>query len=102
MGTHQSHSIQFADGFGWQERLIQKLGATANPFSFQLPTTAPTSIILQDGAEDAKSPVGVVYDLLIFVGDNENDKQHKRSSVSMAIRKVQSAPITISTRQPST
>lgn len=85
-----------------QERLIQKLGATANPFSFQLPTTAPTSIILQDGADDAKSPVGVVYDLLIFVGDNENDKQHKRSSVSMAIRKVQYAPITISTRQPST
>jgi len=86
-----------------QERLVQKLGATAHPFSFQLPTSAPTSIIVQDGIDiESKNPVGVVYDLLTFVGDNENDKQHKRSSVSMAIRKVQYAPLTISTKQPST
>ena len=72
---------------------MQKLGATAHPFSFQLPTSAPTSIIVQDGIDiESKNPVGVVYDLLTFVGDNENDKQHKRSSVSMAIRKVKTNP----------
>ena len=67
---------------------MQKLGSSAHAFTFQLPTTAPTSIILQDGNDESKSPVGVEYELFTFVGDNVDDKSHKRSSVSMAIRKV--------------
>jgi arrestin-2 len=85
-----------------QDRLLQKLGASAYAFTFQLPTTAPASIILQDGSEETKSPVGVEYDFVTYVSENAEDKSHKRSTVSMAIRKVQYAPLTISNKQPST
>ena len=68
--------------------MIQKLGSSAHAFTFQLPTTAPASIIIQDGSEETRSPVGVEYDFVTYVGDNADDKTHKRSSVSMAIRKV--------------
>ena len=73
-----------------QDRLLQKLGSNAHPFTFQLPTTAPASIVLQDGEEPGKQgpPVGVEYDFITYVGENAEDKSHKRSSVSMAIRKV--------------
>ena len=71
-----------------QDRLLQKLGASAHAFRFQLPTTAPVSIILQDGNDDTKSPVGVEYDFVTYVGENAEDRAHKRSTVSMAIRKV--------------
>lgn len=87
-----------------QDRLLKKLGANAYAFTFTLPTTAPASIVLQEGgrAGDTAPPVGVEYDFLTFVGENENDRSHKRSSVSMAIRKVQYAPLTPSSKQPST
>lgn len=73
-----------------QDRLLQKLGPNAHAFSFQLPTTAPASIVLQDGDSPGMSgpPVGVEYDFLTYVGDHAEDRTHKRSSVSMAIRKV--------------
>lgn len=72
-----------------QDRLLQKLGAQAHPFTFQLPTTAPASVVLQDGGKDDTGPaVGVEYDFNTYVGENAEDRSHKRSSVSMAIRKV--------------
>lgn len=76
-----------------QDRLLKKLGANAYAFTFTLPTTAPASIVLQEGgrAGDTAPPVGVEYDFLTFVGENENDRSHKRSSVSMAIRKVRTS-----------
>ena len=69
---------------------MKKLGAQAHAFSFSLPTTAPASIVLQEGgrADDVTPLVGVEYDFLTFVGENADDRSHKRSSVSMAIRKV--------------
>lgn len=86
-----------------QERLLQKLGSNAYAFSFQLPTTAPASIVLQEGSNDESAPpVGVEYDFNTYVSEAAEDRSHKRSSVSMAIRKVQYAPLTPSTKQPST
>lgn len=73
---------------GKQERLLQKLGPSAHAFTLQLPITAPSSIVLQDGNDETKSPVGVEYDFVTYVGENADDRNHKRSSVSMAIRKV--------------
>lgn len=69
---------------------MKKLGPQAHAFTFQLPTTAPASIVLQEGgkSDDTVPPVGVEYDFLTFVGESEEDRSHKRSSVSMAIRKV--------------
>jgi hypothetical protein len=37
--------------------------------------------------------VGVEYDFMTFVGENADDRSHKRSSVSMAIRKVCREPL---------
>lgn len=76
-----------------QDRLLQKLGPQAHAFSFQLPTTAPASIVLQDGDKpdgpgNHTPAVGVEYDFNTYVGENADDRSHKRSSVSMAIRKV--------------
>lgn len=81
---------------------MKKLGSQAHAFTFQLPTTAPASIVLQDGGkmDDTSPPVGVEYDFLTFVGENENDRSHKRSSVSMAIRKVNPFPKSCLTERP--
>lgn len=74
---------------------MKKLGAQAHAFSFSLPTTAPASIVLQEGGRenDAIPLVGVEYDFMTFVGENADDRSHKRSSVSMAIRKVCREPL---------
>nr|BAI50912.1 arrestin [Triops granarius] len=85
-----------------QERLVKKLGKNAYAFTFQLPTSAPPSVVLQEGIGPQGAPIGVEYDLRTFVGENAEDKGHKRSTVSMAIRKVQYAPLGRSTKQPST
>lgn len=76
-----------------QERLIRKLGENCcYPFRFTLPPSAPASITLQPGQDDEGQPCGVHYYVKLFVGENETDRTHKRSTVSMAIRKVQYAP----------
>ncbi|XP_050309711.1 arrestin homolog [Anthonomus grandis grandis] len=75
-----------------QDRLIRKLGDQCFPFKFTLPPNAPASITLQSNQGDEGQPCGVRYQVKIFVGENETDKSHKRSTVSMAIRKVQYAP----------
>jgi hypothetical protein len=81
--------------FTIKDRLLKKLGAQAHAFSFSLPTTAPASIVLQEGGRenDAIPLVGVEYDFMTFVGENADDRSHKRSSVSMAIRKVCREPL---------
>ncbi|CAB3372345.1 Hypothetical predicted protein [Cloeon dipterum] len=84
-----------------QERLIKKLGSNAFPFTFQLPTTAPGSITLQPGAEDAGQPCGVNYYVKIFSGESDTDRSHKRSTVALGIRKIQYAPSKMG-RQPCT
>lgn len=48
--------------------------------------------IFGKGPEDGGQPCGVEYYVKIFSGENETDRTHKRSTVSMTIRKVQYAP----------
>lgn len=43
---------------------------------------------LQPADEDQGKPMGVDYCVRTYVGDNEDDKGHKRSSVTLAIKKV--------------
>jgi len=83
-----------------QDRLIKKLGGNAHPFMVTLPDMAPASVVLQN--DDSSKPIGVLYELRVFVADSPSDKQHKRNSVTLAVRKVQYAPPERSTRQPST
>jgi len=75
-----------------QERLLKKLGPNAFPFTFKMPANAPSSVTIQPGPEDQGRPCGVDYFLKSFVGENENDRSHKRSTVSLGIRKIQYAP----------
>jgi len=83
-----------------QNRLIKKLGGNAHPFNVSLPDMAPASVVLQN--DDSSKPIGVLYELRVFVADSANEKQHKRNSVTLAVRKVQYAPAERGTRQPST
>ncbi|XP_042908308.1 arrestin homolog [Parasteatoda tepidariorum] len=82
-----------------QDRLLEKLGPNAYPFTLKLPENAPHSVMLQPGAEEQGQPCGVYYEVRITVGNTQHDKGHKRNSVSMAIRKVQRAQL-IGNRQP--
>ncbi|XP_066991220.1 arrestin homolog [Anabrus simplex] len=83
-----------------QERLIKKLGPNAFPFTFQFPAAAPSSVTLQPGDDDSGKPLGVEYNIKTYVVDHE-DKPHKRSSVTLAIKKLQYAPLTRGRRLPS-
>lgn len=84
-----------------QERLVKKLGANAYPFTFQFPSSSPSSVTLQAGEDDQGKPLGVEYSVKCHVGENEEDKQHKRSSVSLLIKKLQYAPTSRGRRLPS-
>lgn len=75
-----------------QERLIKKLGTNAFPLTFQFPQNSPSSVTLQAGDDDQGKPLGVEYYIKCYVGENEDDKSHKRSSVSLTIKKLQHAP----------
>lgn len=75
-----------------QERLMKKLGPNAFPFIFTIQPTAPASVTLQPGPEEEGQPCGVQYYVKVFVGENETDRTHKRSTVALGIRKVQYAP----------
>ncbi|XP_044742238.1 arrestin homolog [Chrysoperla carnea] len=84
-----------------QERLLKKIGATAYPFTFYFPEMAPSSITLQAGGDDNGKPLGVEYAIKVYVGENEDDKGHKRSSLNLIIKKLQYAPPSRGRRLPS-
>lgn len=71
-----------------QDKLLKKLGPNAYPFTFKFPPASPCSVTLQPGEDDSSKPLGVEYTVKTFVGDNSEDRGHKRSSVSLAIKKV--------------
>ncbi|XP_037024625.1 arrestin homolog [Bradysia coprophila] len=75
-----------------QERLIKKLGGNGIPFTFNLQPSAPASVSLQQGHDEAGEPCGVQYFIKIFAGESETDRTHRRSTVTLGIRKVQYAP----------
>jgi len=72
--------------------LLKKLGSNAIPFTFTFPQSAPTSVTLQPGPDEAGEPCGVSYYVKVYCGDTETDVTHKRSTVLMGIRKIQYAP----------
>lgn len=74
-----------------QDRLLKKLGPNAFPFTFQFPATSPPSVMLQPGPDETGEPCGVSYFLKAYAGDSESDNTHKRSTVVMAVRKIQFA-----------
>lgn len=57
-----------------QQRLLNRLGSNAFPFTFHFPQMAPCSITLQPGDDDQGKPLGVEYVVKVFVADNEEDK----------------------------
>ena len=77
------------------------MGDKAHPFHFELPTNAPPSVTLQPGSSDQGPPLGVEYELKVFVADSDQEKPHRRNSVGMAIRKLQFASPSPTIRQPS-
>ncbi|XP_066977894.1 arrestin homolog [Macrobrachium rosenbergii] len=75
-----------------QTQLIEKLGASARPFSVALPENAPASVTLEPGDGDSDKPLGVLYELMFFVGESEEENPHRQNSVAFSVRKVQFAP----------
>lgn len=75
-----------------QERLLKKLGPRAFPFTLVLPPHAPASVVLQQGPDEDGAPCGVQYFVKVFAGETEADRSHRRSTVSLGVRKVQYAP----------
>jgi len=72
-----------------QDKLIKRFGEECFPFNFDLPSNAPSSVTLQPHPDDHGNPLGVEYELRFFVGDKEDDRPSRRSTVGMAIRKLQ-------------
>lgn len=71
-----------------QEKLMRKFGQNAFPFTFHFPAASPSSVTLQPGDDDTGKPLGVEYSIKTFVGENSEDRGHKRSAVTLAIKKV--------------
>uniref|UniRef100_A0AAR2IUW4 S-arrestin n=1 Tax=Pygocentrus nattereri TaxID=42514 RepID=A0AAR2IUW4_PYGNA len=75
-----------------QERLLRKLGNNAYPFFFEFPDNLPCSVALQPAATDVGKHCAVEFEVKAFCADNQDEKGQKRSTVRLAIRKVQYAP----------
>lgn len=75
-----------------QEKLIHKLGDNAYPFFFEFPDNLPCSVTLQPGPLDEGKQCAVEFEVKAFCAENQDEKVQKRSSVRLAIRKIQYAP----------
>nr|XP_027234793.1 arrestin homolog [Penaeus vannamei] len=62
----------------------------------------PCSVSPTGGSEGSTQPLGVIYDLRLYVADRKEERPHKRNSVGFAVRKVQYACPGSSNRQPQT
>lgn len=72
--------------------MLKKLGSNAIPFTFSFPQCAPSSVTLQPGPSETGEPCGVNYYVKVYCGETETDLTHKRSTVTMGVRKIQYAP----------
>lgn len=86
-----------------QDKLLKRFGEDCYPFNFDLPSNAPNSVTLQPHPDDHGAPLGVEYELRFYVADKEKgeDRPSKRSTVGMAIRKLQYSLPEAVVRQPS-
>ncbi|XP_036413958.1 S-arrestin b [Colossoma macropomum] len=75
-----------------QERLLRKLGNNAYPFFFEFPDNLPCSVALHPAPTDVGKHCAVEFEVKAFCADNQDEKAQKRSTVRLAIRKVQYAP----------
>ncbi|XP_071529552.1 arrestin homolog isoform X2 [Panulirus ornatus] len=74
-----------------QDTLVKRLGSGAVPFTFTVSSLAPPSVTLLPARTYVGAPIGTNYDLRIFVGENPDDKPHKRSSIRMGMKLYQTA-----------
>ncbi|KAA0186242.1 Beta arrestin [Fasciolopsis buskii] len=81
-----------------QNRLMQRFGDAAFPFSFKLPHDIPVSIALQSEQSSLpeEQPRGIEYMLQVFVGNSPNSNVSKRNSIALGIRRL-----TLATPDPS-
>ncbi|XP_055735283.1 S-arrestin-like [Salvelinus fontinalis] len=75
-----------------QEKLLRKLGDNAIPFFFEFPDNLPCSVCLQPAPSDVGKRCAVEFEVKAFCAENQDEKIEKRSSVRLAIRKIQYAP----------
>ncbi|XP_051535280.1 S-arrestin-like [Myxocyprinus asiaticus] len=75
-----------------QEKILRKLGDNAYPFFFEFPDNLPCSVALQPAPTDEGKHCAVEFEVKAFCAENQDEKAQKRSSVRLAIRKVQYAP----------
>uniref|UniRef100_A0A8C2C900 S-arrestin n=1 Tax=Cyprinus carpio TaxID=7962 RepID=A0A8C2C900_CYPCA len=75
-----------------QEKILRKLGDNAYPFFFEFPDNLPCSVCLQPGPTDVGKHCAVEFEVKAFCAENQDEKAQKRSSVRLAIRKIQYAP----------
>ncbi|XP_076043455.1 arrestin homolog [Oratosquilla oratoria] len=85
-----------------QEYLTEKLGDNVRTFSVTVPKNAPNSVILEPGSEYVNQPLGVIYNLCIYVANKMERFPHKYNSLTFAIRKVQFASIEDNSLLPQT
>ncbi|XP_058514760.1 arrestin-C [Ochotona princeps] len=76
-----------------QERLLQKLGDNAYPFTLQMVANLPCSMTLQPGPEDSGKACGIDFEVKSFCAENLEEKIPKGNSVRLVVRKVQFAPL---------
>ncbi|XP_075910846.1 beta-arrestin-1-like [Petromyzon marinus] len=75
-----------------QDRLLNKLGGTAYPFSFSMPQNLPCSVTMQPAPSDKDKSCGVDFEVKAFCCEKLDEDIKKKHSVSLLIRKVQFAP----------
>uniref|UniRef100_A0A3P8VE87 S-arrestin n=1 Tax=Cynoglossus semilaevis TaxID=244447 RepID=A0A3P8VE87_CYNSE len=75
-----------------QAQLLRKLGECAFPFFFEFPDNLPCSVAMQPAPHDVDKQCAVEFEIRAFSAESPDAKVHKRSSVTLTIRKVQFAP----------
>nr|XP_045622117.1 arrestin homolog [Procambarus clarkii] len=84
-----------------QDSLIQKLGDNAYAFSVSLPQDAPCSVTIDNG-DMSSHPMGVIYELKLYVASRKVERPHKHNSVSFSVRRVQFASLEHNVCRPKT
>ncbi|KAG7175523.1 Arrestin-like 7 [Homarus americanus] len=74
-----------------QRNLISKLGNFAFPFMLEFPKLSTPSYTMMQGWEEEGRLIGVEFEVMGFVGVNEQDC-HKRSSCRLTVRRLMECP----------